>query len=367
MALTYLSVPPTAQKPAGYVPGDIVDFVIASPGLDVALNTLRLSGTLTVTGIPNATRLVFSDSAIGIHGFINNLLVSTANQGTISNQSAYPRWVKMRRTASRARGDICTAASNVAELTAGDDSKMATIFANAGVNNPITDNAIAFSASLDIPLNNAAAADGTTPRLSYGAVGETRISLRWVAPVEVFYGTDSPAASYVVTDLRLDYAALPGIAKPPPIILSTLVETKQVINGDVAQITATLPVAASAVHSTFLAVADEFSTSTVNTKLARLPGISRAYLLLSDVSSQVPPLETVEDMVEGYLQSFPEGAMLGRSDCTLAKLSSGDFFGIGRALPLPAGSSFGVQLNSSVGTLATPYYCYLFFRSSIEI
>ena len=373
MSAVACQVFPSSQRDA-YPSGSIIDFVMTSPGMNIALNSLRVSGILTVGGIPDATKQAFYDSSIGVHAFFNNLMVSTANQGVLENRSYYPRMVAMKRAATLARGDIVTSARSVPELVAGSDAATASFLCNRGTGNPIVNNGIAFSFAPEICLNAAVSADGGLPVLDYGTTGDVRLSMRIVQPAEALYGADVAAATTTISisDLRLDWVALPVMAaKPSPVTMTIITEVKQVVASGQAQIACAMPLDIVAMSGSFQLVANELSTLVANTALERPPGVSRVYFQLNDVSNALVgfPLETAEDILETWLASFPESAALGKNDITLARLSAGGVYGVGIAFAGAvqlASANFGIQIVTGI-TGAAQMYVYLMFRSYLTV
>ena len=368
--LAYSAALPVAQK-SSYTPGDVMEWALSFPGQALVLNSIRVSGTLTVNfAAPPAD--VRYDSRIGVAGFFNQWSTTTSQQGTIENRAYAPRWAAMQRASTTARADITTSARLVPELTAPSDQATTTLLTNKGVaaGGRTTANGIEFSFLAPIALNVAVGAGLAPPLLDYGTVGDTRIACRLVTPIEALYGPGFDAATtFSISDLRLEYATVAvGGARLPPVTLMTTVDVKHTVNSGNAQISVSLPIQAVGVSCSFIRAGDELTANAANTALQRPPGISRVIFSFSDQTSGVLgfPLDTPEDILEAYLESF--GAPLAKHDFTPQQLHAGKVFGIGLAFPSAGAlaSSVGINVESSI-TSGDPYSMFCFYRTALTL
>ena len=367
-ALLYNAALPVAQKSV-YNPGDMIEWALSFPGQAVVLNSLRVSGTLTVNFAQNAD--VRYDSRIGIVGFFNQWAVVTARQGTIENRAFAPRWAAMVRASTTAPGDIITSARITPELTAPSDMASTVLLTNKGVvaAGRMTVNPIEFSTLVPCCLNNAVSGDGSPPLLDYARTGDLRVSCRINTPIEALYGAGFDAATtFTIGDLRLEYSTTGSSGRLPPVSLMTTIDVKQVINSNNAQISVSLPIQAVGVSCSFARVADELTAAASNTALVRPPGISRVVFSFSDQTSGILgfPLDTPEAILEAYMNSF--GAPLGKHSFTAERLTAADSYGVG--LPFPGAgalaSTVGINLETAI-TGADAYYIYCFYRGAVTL
>ncbi len=97
------SVLPASQK-AAYLPGDLLSFRLQAPmpGMGIMADTIRLSGTLSVTTAAGArianTDRVYWNAQIGVHGLINQISTSCEKHGVLESISDYGRAVATIRS-----------------------------------------------------------------------------------------------------------------------------------------------------------------------------------------------------------------------------------------------------------------------------
>lgn len=368
----YKQVYPRSQKNS-YNPSDIIDFQLTFPDQSLLLNRIRVSGNLTVSGIPFATKKVYYDNLIGIHGFTNNWMVQSATRGLIENKSNYPRLVKMTRSAAHSVNDIYTSTRMTPDLVVQGETASSVMLVNSGITdggNPakVINNSISFSFLPQICLNNAISTDGSAPVLAYSQSNDITISFRLCSVLEALYGPDvSASVSYTISDLRLDYMTQPMV-KMSPVQMMVITEVKQIVNSSTATIGVNLPVISNSMSCSFLKVANELSYGNNNTNL-EAPKIERLNFQFNDSTSQyIFGLDNTEDIVENYLDSFSEHQITGKTDFTLRKLNDKDAYGVGLSfgdsLAL-ANSNFALQLTASDVNADNQYYIYMYFRSFI--
>lgn len=355
MASMLNQIYPYSQK-SSYRPGDIIDFVMTLPGQGLVLNSIKLSGNIVPTDVAGD---ILYDSVCGIHSFMNNFMCSTTNQGVLENKSNYCRYVKMKRTASKAVGDIVTDIKMTPELTCPSDAKTNIVLSSGA--------SIPFSMIPEVCFNNASSG-GQVPVLNWSQTGDIKLSFRLVQPTECFFGSQAAGASYTLTDLRCDFITVPAVAKPAPINMLVVNEVKQILNSSVAMISANLPVSIYSMSASFLPVSKELNSLYNNVGLEN-PTVSRLVFQFNDSTNQYIGfnIDTQEDMLEHYLESFPENTM-GKNDFTLEKIMKGDRFGVGIGFSdaVSLANNFGINL-SSLASDSNQYYVYMFFRSYLQM
>jgi hypothetical protein len=363
---------PVSQK-ASYKSGDNIDFVLSFPNMALVGNSVRLSGTLDAytvgTTRPVSTSQFYFDGATGIHAFFNNIVVDSQLKGILENESNYPRWVKMKNTATRSASQMMSNSRMLTQLVTGYSQMTNSLMAKS----------MPFYMELDCCLNNVAgsvegksslSSNGSLP---YSKFGDITISLRVAQVVEALFGAGVTAtANFTISNFACEYMTVPETKDMPPVNMLISQSVKQVINSVNSTINVKLPAIVSRVSASFMRVAEELSLTDNNLELEQPLGVSKVYYSFNDSTNAFIsyPLESLEDMLEHYLDSFINDDR--KNDATLAKIQAsnfGKFFGLG--LNFESGislqnTSFGLNIQSNVQS-SDGYYAYLYFKSLLSV
>ena len=350
---------PVNQK-ASYFGGENIDFTLSFPNMSLVGNTVRISGKLNVkkgNDYVGFTDKIFYDGMTGIHSFFNNIVVSFQTKGVIETQSDYPRWIKMKHTATRTNSQIISNSKMLAQL----------LNVNTYKTNYQLDSEVAFCFDLDCCLNNVV----SSTAIPYTKTGDITISMRAVQPFEALFGRDmGSTVRYEITDLACEY--LTAMTQPQdnqPTTMLMNYSLKQIINSGNANVNIKLPAVVNRVSCSFMRVAEELRMKYNNVELERLPSINKLYYSFNDSTNTFVsyPLESLEDMIQHYLDSFINDDT--KNDATLQKLNDNKFFGVGLnfedSINLLS-TSFGINLYSKV-TSDDPYYIYTYFKGISQI
>ncbi len=368
---------PVNQK-SEYKPGDNVDFVMSFPAMSLLGNSVHLSGVLNVYKVPGhrvlATDKIYYDSATGINSFFNNVVVSSFTKGTIETQSDYPRWIKMKHTATKTASQLVTSNNLLTQLLCQDDS----------LTTPLMTDKLPFSVAVDCCLNNSVPTqDNVAAEIPYVVSGDVTLCLRLVQPLEALYGADVNAqVTYTITDFACEYVTKPQAPKPPQPTMLINYSVKQIINSSNAVVNVKLPAIINRMSSSFMKVSEELQYTLNNLELERPKGIDKLYYTFNDSTNTfiTYPIESIEDILQHYLESFqnPDVDMsapdavnsnIRKNNATLRKIIENKLFGVGLDLETNLSlqnTSLGVQIHSQVET-TDPYYMYAYFKGVISL
>lgn len=181
-----LSLPTSVEPTQGWTEGNRVEFVFENKTEEMVQKSLRLNGVLTLLkkGPTDANFVAVSasdemilDPDAGVHGFIDNIIVSLANS-KVENVQNYGRFVKMKNEAKRYQIDEAVDTHSLCELqTFSNDSSTeeGDVKKNAysGVLFPQTTGAweMPFSVNLDICVNN------SEENIPFSKLGQVKVAL----------------------------------------------------------------------------------------------------------------------------------------------------------------------------------------------
>jgi hypothetical protein len=348
---------PVSQK-STYKSGDNVEFVLSFPGQSLVGNSVKISGKLDVYST-GTTRLVnervYYDHLCGVHSFINNVVVSTQLKGVIENQTIYTRWVKMKNSATKATSQVISDAKCLNQLLCAD-YKQTTFLMNQQ---------LPFSIDLDCCLNNVVAGSA----IPYSKTGDVNIAFRVVQALEALFGEDvNGNVNFTLSDLACEYITVPVDNKATTTMLCSH-QIKQIINSVNSVVNVKIPAVVSRVSCSFMKVSEELTMPNNNTELERPLGVYKLYYTFNDNTNTLVsfPIETQEDMLEHYLDSFVRNDI--KNSATLKKINDNKFFGIGLYfedfISLDS-TAFGLNLLSQVKS-SDPYYIYMYFKGISEL
>lgn len=361
---------PVNQKDT-YSSGDNVDLVLSFPGMSLIGNSVRLSGVLNVykdfanPRTPVAvTDKIYYDAATGINSFINNVVVSSFNKGTIETQSDYPRWVKMKHTATRTASEMVSNSKLLTQLICQDDSLTPALMTGP----------LPFVVDVDCCVNNVIAnQDNPSAEVPYATTGDITLSFRVCQVIEALYGDDVNAnVNFTLSKLACEYLTMMPSPKAPSVVMLSCYSIKQIINSSNAVVNVKLPAVINKMSASFMKVSEELQNPYNNLALERPRGMNKLYYTLNDSTNMMVsyPLETIEDILEHYLESFiSPDKDIKKNNATLRKINDDKLFGVGLDLEGNfnlTNTSLGVNILSDVQS-NDPYYIYAYFKGVIQM
>ncbi len=358
--MEYNLVYPQSQK-ASYGPSDVIDFLLTFAGKSIVRNSIRLSGVLNVYATTNPNdpvnaQRIYYDATVGIHSFLNNVVVSTQKQGILENQSDYGRYVKMKNNAFKTDEQMITSGNLLNDLTMTDST----------LTNKYMTDALPFYTKPDICFNNA------TGNIDNSKTGDVKISLRLSNVLECLFGPDiTPNATYQISSLALEYRTTAEMKQPITMVIKQ--SAKQVVNSTNSTINIQLPAVVYSVCSSFMRVAEELQLTFNNLATEQPPNITKLYYSFNNTTGQYIgyPIESLQDMLQHYIESFHAvDGIVGRyndnkNNMTNRLVNDNQAFGIGLDFSDSVSlmtANFGVNLLSGVQS-DDPYYIWLFFHS----
>lgn len=361
----YNATKPVAQKDS-YVPYDQVDFLVSSPGKMILPNSFRLSGNLVVQAngsIARADADICISPYAGAHAIFRSFNTIIGGK-MVESISYYPRYVAMKKEATKTQENLATNAVDVCELCAADYQETNDLLeADQSSSAP-------FSVKPDICINR------TTGGLGYSQTGDIRVSCQLASLYELVFsanGTNQvPGLTYSVTGLTLSWIELPELKQKkgaPPVMMEVKSLIKQKLESSNATFSAVIPTPVRYVSASFISAAH--AASPVYDNLAtEVPtgGISRLEMTIYDSDQLIAyPLETREEILLNYMKSL---GSTGKCAITQAKLQATPLatgYGVGLDLQANYPSiKFGLNMQSGVSP-AAPMDVYIYARGFISL
>jgi len=374
---TYHSVIPENNK-ASFGEYDNIDFQLTFEGRAMNMNSLRITGDLSVTqnGLPlsdstNIAKDIKLDRLVGAHAFIESVTTSFFNGGNvIENLTEYPRYVKMKN-AGRKGVNQMNNGSNVCELLAPvDDMTNLMLKGTTPKNNstaqldPLNPD---FSIKPEICLNNSSG----SASLPYSRTGAIRLTVNLGRVFSALYGLDvSNQTSYSISNLKVSFTSVPeDPANTAAVVMRTVVNLKQSIESSFANIGVKVPAICDRMSASFQVQNNENTAKNNNTELAKVPNLSELQFLFNDSTNSLVSflLRDYEEIVSRYIDSFYD---TGKNALSTYNLADNDGFGAGLDfddfIDL-RNQKFNLQLQSGITSQAQNMIIYMYFHSVIKV
>ena len=361
-----------------------VDFLCTFENRKLELNSLRLCFDLEVAADDdlinvNSNPDLFYDNSVGFHGVVDSI-TTTRNGAVIENITDYARLVAMKTQARKTQNELISLSDSVEgkvpsqRLTnlaiRGQSSGTFTADADITVKNyPHTVVTLPQGAvKLDCCLNNGFTEDGSVPLLSYRKSGAIKLSLRLSRNFGFLFGGDADTGSYELTNLKLTYVSRADDGSDTPIMARSIVNIKQAIASDSANISVVVPATANGVSVSFQPQSYENTSANNNTALHRLPGLSQVQYLFNDSDEYITfIIKSEQESLERYISSFGD---TGSNSANLVRLRTNNAYGLGTSLGRYVDLSrqkFNIQITSKLAATTQTWLAYLYFHSLLQL
>ncbi len=346
---------------------DTIDIILtADPNMDYKANSFTLHAKLHVeqpagtVPLANDSVDVFFNSKIGIHGVIDSIQTEHAG-GQIENLQEYGRLCSMVECGTKDRNDRYNS-QDVAELKSPDD-----IFSKRYCQGNTTDNSGAkilddysFSVKPKFCLNK------QIGNLSMAKAGFVKVSINLARNLTFLYTKSIAAATqqmtYSLSDVKVSYELEPTVNGSAT--MQTSMNIKQSINSSFANISAKVPVPASAVTISFLDQLKENAANHDNYALEDVHPKSVQYLFNNALNKYITyKVETKSDMLQRGIESLAD---TGHNAVSCHNYKANDAFLVGlnfQELVDLSNSSFNFQINSDYISGTSPFLVFLYFHS----
>lgn len=382
MSMKYNQVLPVNNKDF-YKEQDSVDFQVDFPNECLVLNTIKLTGTLSVRVDGRKLGLedgviddVMIDGMVGLHCAVDSISTDLRNAGQIENiNDQYPRYVRMMRDATMNKIDTLNS-NYVAELCAPvDDALTPEVLTGVNALNNATDGFL-----LDEPLdpdfcivpmfclNRASDAQGGMPTLDYNKSGTIRINIKLSRTLDMFYGPDvSSSVTYTLSNLRLQYSTVPQMLASMNLSMISLVTIKSTLESNFTNLSSRVPGVCRSVAISFISQAHETQGLFNNYETEVVPLVKQVKFLSNGSQDYITyDVENESEILQRYIEAFND---TGKNNMTLEMLKANKSYGIGldfgKYYDLTS-QQFNVQINSGVSS-ENPMTAYLFFHSLLTM
>tara|TARA_R110000796_G_scaffold2298_2_gene9121 strand:- start:5261 stop:6391 length:1131 start_codon:yes stop_codon:yes gene_type:complete len=375
MSVNYASVIPENFKDSGYGEYDNVDFVLSFQNQSLNLGSIRLEGDLDITnnGVglydpTNHEKDIKFDNFVGAHTFIESVQTSMGQPiggEVIENLTEYPRYVKMKTTASTSQTDMYNS-SNVCELKAPNDSLLMALL-EGGVP-PVAVAGEDYRVLPDFSIKPHICLNSSSETLPHRRSGDIRVSINLNRTFGALFGLDVGATTkYLIKNLNLTYTTTEDDGSNEGIMLKTVLNIKQSILSSFSNTSSKVPAVCNSVSMSFNRQDRENVAHQNNTALFKVPNVTELQFLFNDSLNKgiAFVLRDTEETVLRYIDSFMD---TGKNSLSPQKQSANDGYGIGLAfddyIDLRT-QKFNTQITSGLSS-NTPLIMYMYFHSILK-
>lgn len=364
MSLQYHDVQPESVK-ASYGEFDNVDFVLTFENRKLVNNSVRILADLRVlknnANIADSD-LIFLDSMVGAHSFVQSVQTETQAVGVIENLQEYPRYVRMAAdTAMTVNGTMnsemtCEMRSPNQLYSQKELQGVTTVVGAANVDND-------FSVKPLVCLN------AMSDNLSYTKTGAVRVTIKLARIYSALFGSGVDGnVTYALKNLRLSFMSLPEDNNKKPVQLRTKLNIKQTVLSSFVNVASKVPAVCNAVSCSFQEQSNENTAVKNNYNTAVLPNVTQLQFMFNDSTNSYVSyqIKNQPELLDRYIQSFRQ---TGLNNASLDNLKANSGFGVGLAFDdfvNLSNQKFNVQITSGVKS-TNPYIIYLYFHSLISI
>ena len=361
-----------------------VDFLCTFENRKLELNSLRLCFDLEVDSTEGLINVnedtdLFYDNSVGFHGVIDSI-TTTRDGAVIENITDYGRLVAMKTQAKKTQNELITTQDSVEGKVAnprmarlmlgGSTSGKFTADADVSVANYLTSVVVqpAAALKLDCCLNNAYTQDGSLPLLSYRKSGAIKVSLRLARNFGFLYGANADDGVFRLSNLKLTYVSRADDRTDTPVMARSIVNIKQAIASDAANISVVVPAMANGVSVSFQPQSYENTQYYNNTQLHRIPGLSQVQYLFNNSDEYITfIIKSEQESLERYIGSFGD---TGSNSANLVRLRTQNAYGLGTSLGRYVDLSrqkFNIQIQSNISATNKTWLAYLYFHALLEL
>jgi len=388
MSHLYRSVFPLTQQ-TSYRQNQTNKFILSTEGQSILPGSVRITGTCSITqnGVAIVDNQIFYDPLVGYHGLFAKIESGTRAQSTVETLTYYPRLVKTKASGRSYAVSLAVDSFNSIEGRAASLQQVQGLIQGLGTADAqsIADTNMPFSIVPDIWINKLDSA------LPGSRIGNEVIIQFTMAPIQQFLfgsGVDGNT-SYSVSDLKVQWEAIPETPNKAPINYEKYVDDRQLMNSGVTSINVVAPgVMVDSVHMTFINNDSEFSLASNFLQCEAPPG-QAPYVPVGVTSNTmynygleriIWSINNSDTSVSGFTQDNREEILWnGLRSLNLEPLAwssmLNDPFAPDRYLVgIPFGGlqdlmskRFAVQLYSKCDNEDNTYVCYMFFRATGSI
>ena len=275
---------PDTEKQA-YLPGDTINWTVRYPGLQIRPGSFHLLGYVKVEytnddGIKvpladDGSTEIYTEPAIGAHGFLKSISYSTARNGTVENLNPYPLLVKSLTDFTIDRESLDTESRYAMEARCRNEVINSGYLPGESDDFPY----LSFALHLEFAGNNSYAmvrdSNGIMQEipvaLRYSDHGDIRISVILSRELDVLYGAKAGVGTYTLSNLQLYYEVDPETPEGTEGYYKIYSCGDGELNGTQNTIYSTAAGATNAVHMTFMpkawlqdATKNKYSTPALN-------------------------------------------------------------------------------------------------------
>ena len=382
--IVYHSVQPSNSKTDGkYKSFDNVDFLLNFEGRKMLGNTLKISGRLIVnptSGTAINNEQIMYDNGIGIHGAVENWVVSTDKQGQLEYLTEYGRYCGMVKDTTMTDDDCGANAENQVELRTYtfrearqrliDADKPAVSGTNSYAPAYADDEdfyALSFSMRPQICLNTMTS-DAGMPSVSYTKTGQIRVSMRVARATSFLHGSGmTGTVDFSLKDLRAEFISVPEDNVSVPVSMRVKSHIKQTILSENTSVSVKVPMVADAVSCSFQEQARENTLLYCNSNRAQLVDVSRCEFSFNSNSQELVSylLEDRVDILRNYGRSFGDK---DNNSMQLQMINANKAYGVGVEFEPTdlTNKSFTIALQSGVNS-TNPYVMYCYFHGLMTL
>jgi hypothetical protein len=366
--MSYSATYPLSQREQ-YNPADNVDFTVQYSGKQIVPNSFAIAGKVVVMAGEELITLeddIRYDSSCGAHGLFQHITTSF-NDSIIENFQHYPRYVKMKHTASDSNIGIMATSMKAAELkffdgfTSDEDSSTT----NRILALPSEANGRSFCVKPMVCINN------TTGPLRSSQTGEIKVTLQLSTVKQWLFGEDmANDVTFYLTDLELLYRTQPEQPSSEKMAMTVFTALKQIVSSNNQVLNVLAPIPTTSLATSFISLPNESLLTQNYLSLNNLPEFSRAEFVINDQIQGLLeyPLEHVEEILLNYVMAVNGAMPKGRQSYLpdYIRTNRDNVVGVGLWYEtVLANTKMSVNLQSSASN-ADQYAAYMYFKGIVS-
>ena len=362
MTTTYHEVYPASQKDS--YTNEYVDFIIQPPpNSEIVQGSFNVQGDLKMEKAGAQIAFddkIYFDHHAGVACFFDSFIVQMENGVTESKFLHYARHEKMRTICMTSSDELINDSKHHIQWKCASDLQTTQLLRG---DTPTT-HSLSFSFAPSICINR------SSRNIKVSEVGNITLSVRLQNPIRAVYGADVTPANnitYTITNLRIQYQAVPAQAHSDKLMFNITSMNQYTINSKQANVEIILPIATQTMSCTFAREADLLPTAEGQQSIYH-PTVNRLIWRFNDENKRNLSynLESPVEILANYKSSMSSGADSEIDDLRLTDVESNYGVGINFSGTMAKGNKVSMEIDSNAdSTNILQLFCY--FRGLVAV
>lgn len=381
LTIRHQVLPSNGKTNAQYQPFDNVDFSLDFNGRAILMNSIKLTGKLSVRRsnskldpTDNDDTLVFFDENIGAHNFIDTVSCSTQNQGQLETIQEYARYIGMKSDTTMYKTTQGGNLSNALELKTYSNRIANGLLTyreswSGSGNNANVDDDLSFSIKPDILFNNVVGGENLDDvSVSYRKTGYLGLSFRLSRVEDALYGLGMGAqVDYTLDDLKVEFLSVPDSNPENNVMAEVKQHVKQTILSEQSNLSVRVPMVAKSFSASFLPSNQINPTEYNSHRRSAINDLRNLQFLFNNNTMELVTydINNRNEVLRHYLKSMSSGT---KNQLAPSSNSSLKGYGIGLSFePMDlTNNSFNVNLEAET-FVNQSHVLYGYFKGIVEL